>query len=65
MISTLLLYEVVGVGELDYIGAILVGIVEEIGKNHSCWTLYQKAKHKIYLEWIIVGSLCRGRICSI
>ena len=32
MISTLLLYDVVGVGELDYIGAILVGIVEEVGK---------------------------------
>lgn len=59
LISTLLLYEVVGVGELDYIGAILVGIVEEIGKIIVVGHYIKKQNTKYILNGLLLGA-CVG-----
>ena len=59
LISTLLLYDVVGVGELDYIGAILVGIVEEIGKIIVVGHYIKKRNTKYILNGLLLGA-CVG-----
>ena len=59
LISTLLLYDVVGVGKLDYIGAILVGIVEEIGKIIVVGHCIKKRNTKYILNGLLLGA-CVG-----
>ena len=59
LISTLLLYDVVGVGELDYIGAILVGIVEEVGKIIVVGHYIKKQNTKYILNGLLLGA-CVG-----
>lgn len=59
LISTLALYDIVDVGNLDYTGAILVGIVEEVGKIVVVGHYIKKRNTRYILNGLLLGS-CVG-----
>lgn len=56
LISTLILFEIAPVGDLDYIGATIVGIVEEVGKLVIVAYFCKNAKVKHILTGLLIGS---------
>ncbi|MGN0539898.1 MAG: PrsW family glutamic-type intramembrane protease [Candidatus Fimenecus sp.] len=56
LVATLILFEFAPVGELDYAGAIIVGIVEEIGKFVIVAYYCKNAKVKHILTGLLIGS---------
>lgn len=59
LVSTLILYAVIEVRELDYIGAILVGICEEIGKGIIIYQFLKAIKYRYILNGLLIGA-CIG-----
>jgi RsiW-degrading membrane proteinase PrsW (M82 family) len=57
LVSTLLLFEIFSPGELDYFGAIVVGIVEELGKLAIiAYYIYKKPNVKYMLNGLLIGA---------
>lgn len=56
LLVTLILFELVPVGQLDFIGAILVGIIEELGKLIITVFFIKKTRCKYILNGLLVGS---------
>ena len=56
LVFTLTLFTFVPVGELDVLGAILVGIVEEIGKLVAVILFIRKYQSKYILNGILIGA---------
>ncbi|MGN0569611.1 MAG: PrsW family glutamic-type intramembrane protease [Candidatus Fimenecus sp.] len=56
LVATLILFEFAPVGELDYIGATIVGIVEEAGKLVIVAYFCKNAKVKHILTGLLIGS---------
>ena len=59
LVSTLILYAVIEVRELDYIGAILVGICEEIGKGIIIYQFLKAKQYRYILNGLLIGA-CIG-----
>ena len=59
LISTLVLYDFVYIEEINYMGAILVGIVEEIGKIIVVGHYIKKSNTKYILNGLLLGA-CVG-----
>lgn len=59
LIATLTLYDFVYVGEIDYIGAIVVGIIEEIGKIIIVGHYIKKLNATYILNGLLLGA-CVG-----
>lgn len=60
LISTLFMYEIVGdIGELDYYGAVLIGIAEEVGKIIVVGYYIKKKNYKYILNGLLLGA-CVG-----
>ena len=56
LVVTLFLFSIVGVEELDFIGAIIVGIVEEVGKLVIIYYFFQRLDKKTILSGLLVGA---------
>ncbi len=56
LVITLFLYELFPVYELDYFGAIVVGVVEEIGKLIIIAYFIKKLKVKYILNGLLIGA---------
>lgn len=56
LVATLILFEIFPSGELDYIGATIVGIVEEVGKLAIVAFFCKNAKVKHILTGLLIGS---------
>ncbi|MCB6201073.1 PrsW family glutamic-type intramembrane protease [Extibacter muris] len=59
LISTLFIYQMVGVGQLDYLGAVLVGFTEEAGKIIVVAYYIRKKNSKYILNGLLLGA-CIG-----
>lgn len=59
LVCTLILYEIINVEQLDYIGAILVGIIEEIGKIAVVIFYVRRKNTKYILNGMLIGA-CVG-----
>lgn len=59
LVSTLILYAIIEVRELDYIGAILVGFCEEIGKGIIIYQFLKAKKYRYILNGLLIGA-CIG-----
>lgn len=59
LVCTLILYRISGAGELSYIGAILVGLVEEAGKMVVVAYYVKKTNAKYILNGLLLGA-CVG-----
>lgn len=59
LICTLILYEIISVEQLDYLGAILVGIVEEVGKIAVVIFYVSRKNTKYILNGMLIGA-CVG-----
>lgn len=57
LVATLILFSVVPVGELDYIGAFTVGLVEELGKAVIVYLFVRKLADKLnILSGMVIGA---------
>lgn len=57
LLFTLFLFSIVEVGELDYIGAILVGIVEEVGKaGIVAFFIFREKDAKYNVNGLLIGA---------
>lgn len=56
LVFTLTLYSIVPVGELDVAGAILVGIVEEMGKLVAVAIFVKRSNAKYILNGMLIGA---------
>lgn len=59
LVCTLILYEIISVEQLDYIGAILVGIIEEVGKIAVVAYYVSRKNTKYILNGMLIGA-CVG-----
>lgn len=59
LFSTLIMYTIIEVNQLDYIGAILVGFCEEIGKGVIIFHYLKQDKYKYILNGLLIGA-CIG-----
>lgn len=59
LVVTLILFEIFPAGELDYTGAIIVGIVEEVGKAIPVAYYIKKRNTKYKLNGLLLGA-CVG-----
>ena len=59
LLSTLLIYAIIEVQTLDYIGAILVGFCEEVGKGVVIYHFLKQEKYRYILNGLLIGS-CIG-----
>jgi len=59
LLSTLIIYSVIEVQKLDYIGAILVGLCEEVGKGIIIYHFLKQDKYKYILNGLLIGA-CIG-----
>lgn len=60
LVLTLLLFEIFPSGGLDYTGAIIVGIVEEVGKVLAVAYFIKKKNPKYKLNGLLLGSCVGG-----
>ena len=56
LVLTLILYEIFPVGELDYIGAALVGFIEEAGKILAVAIFVRQLNPKYILNGLLIGA---------
>ena len=57
LVATLFLFSIVGVRELDYLGALLVGIIEEVGKGVIVYYFIKKlGKCNNILPGLLIGA---------
>ncbi len=56
LVMTLFLYSIFPVNELDYMGAIIVGVVEEVGKLVIIAYFIHKLKSKYILNGLLIGA---------
>lgn len=57
LLLTLILFEIVTVDKLDYMGAILVGVIEELGKLGIIYFFLKEANNsKYYVNALLVGA---------
>lgn len=56
LVATLFLFSIIGVGELDYLGALLVGIIEEIGKAVIVYYFIKKLNKRRILPGLLIGA---------
>ena len=59
LVCTLILYKITGAGNLSYIGALLVGLVEEAGKIVVVAYYMKKTDSKYILNGLLLGA-CVG-----
>ena len=59
LLSTLLLYSIIEVQQLDYMGAILVGFCEEVGKCIIIYQFLKQDKYRYILNGLLIGA-CIG-----
>ena len=59
LLSTLLVYSVFDIQELDYIGAIMVGFCEEVSKGIVIYQFLKQEKYRYILNGLLIGS-CIG-----
>lgn len=59
LVSTLIIYAIIEVNELDYIGAILVGFCEEVGKGIIIYQFLKEKKYRYILNGLLIGA-CIG-----
>ncbi len=59
LVCTMILYRISGVGDLSYIGAMLVGFVEETGKIVVAAYYVKKTNSKYILNGLLIGA-CVG-----
>ena len=57
LLLTLIFYEIIPVGEMDYTGAILVSIIEELGKlGIVAWFLSKEKNAKYHINGLLIGA---------
>lgn len=56
LVITLILFEAYPVGELDYTGAIMVGIIEELGKLLAVAIFVKRMNSKYILNGMLIGA---------
>ena len=56
LVATLSLFSIVGVSELDFIGALLVGIIEEVGKAVIVYYFIKKLSKRNILPGLLIGA---------
>ena len=56
LVVTLTLFSIVGVSELNFIGAIIVGVVEEVGKLVIIYFFFQRIDKKNILTGLLIGA---------
>lgn len=59
LVSTLLLYSIIEIQQIDYIGAILVGFCEEVGKGIIIYQFLKQDKYRYILNGLLIGA-CIG-----
>ncbi len=59
LVATLFLFSIVGVKELDFIGALLVGMIEEIGKGVIIYSFIKRLNKRDILPGLLIGA-CVG-----
>lgn len=56
LVATLFLFSIVGVSELDFIGALLVGIIEEVGKAVIIYYFIKRLGKPNILPGLLIGA---------
>lgn len=56
LVATLFLYAVFPVGELNFSGAVIVGVIEEIGKLAIIYYFVKKLNPKFVLNGLLIGA---------
>ncbi len=56
LVATLFLFSIVGVKELDFVGALLVGIIEEVGKAVIIYCFIKRLDKRNILSGLLVGA---------
>lgn len=56
LVATLFLFSIVGVSELDFMGALLVGVIEEIGKAIIVFYFIKRLGKRNILPGLLVGA---------
>ena len=56
LVATLFLFSIIGVSELDFIGALLVGLIEEIGKAVIVYYFIKKLARQNILPGLLIGA---------
>lgn len=56
LVLTLILYEIFPVGELDYTGAVMVGLIEELGKILVAAVFIKQLNAKYLLNGMLIGA---------
>lgn len=59
LLSTLFIYSIVDIQQLDYVGAMLVGFCEEVGKGIVIYQFLKQDKYRYILNGLLIGS-CIG-----
>lgn len=56
LVATLFLFSIVGINELDFIGALLVGIIEEVGKAIIIYYFIKRLEKCNILPGLLIGA---------